>query len=62
VHPDAESFEFFLDRDEDAAVFPLPEGIVGCVQRLLLSLDCPDAPSPSGPELQPPTSLELLVG
>jgi EAL domain-containing protein (putative c-di-GMP-specific phosphodiesterase class I)/GGDEF domain-containing protein len=38
IHGDAESLGFFLARDEDAAVVPLLEGLLGRYYRLMLEL------------------------
>jgi EAL domain-containing protein (putative c-di-GMP-specific phosphodiesterase class I) len=38
IHADAESVEFFLARDEDAAVVPLLDGLLGRLPLLLIAL------------------------
>ena len=38
IHADAESIDFFLARDEDAAVAPLLDGLLGRLPQLLIAL------------------------
>jgi EAL domain-containing protein (putative c-di-GMP-specific phosphodiesterase class I)/GGDEF domain-containing protein len=38
IHTDAASLDFFQSRDEDAAVFPVLEGLLGRFQRILVAL------------------------
>jgi EAL domain-containing protein (putative c-di-GMP-specific phosphodiesterase class I) len=38
MHADAESLDYFLSRDEDAAVVPLLEGLLGRLPRLLVAV------------------------